>query len=815
MIIGLLLWSNFLFTQHQSRPVNRIDKNVLLNSIDDQFTPEQLVDELLLNSNCINVSNVRSQGQSGIGYFQQSQYLNIGIPSGVVLTTGSLSQLEGPNTGTSDASSDNNNPNGDADLEALFNVTTTNAVTLEFDFIPTADKIAFTMVFASEEYPEYVCSGFNDVVGVFVNEIGNSNADNYAFIPGTKMPISINSLNNGSPGSQGSSDLCISLNHSNLFEDNLAPNSPDTRLDGYSKPITVQIEGLNTCAQYRIKFAIADSGDSVMDSALFIGSNSLVDGSGLQIDALGYNQIDDLAVEGCHPSFFRFTRPANYPVDVPYTLNLTYGGTATAGDDYAALPASITIPAGEMEYLLDVEVYLDTDLFEPTETIIVTTEIKDCSCARAFISSTLTILNRQPYTIDTAICEGETYTLPDGKVVDSGVGGSYTGIMPEPDPNYPDCDFIYYALITVAPVYDMNVDLNFCPDDTRELPNGETISTEGEYEVLYESQAGCDSLVTYHVSFREDIVEEQKAEICEGEEYVLPGTLEIVNPSPGEYNYNWTGLTQYGCDSIINTHLTVYDAFEEYLNKDLCEGEVYRGPDGMDYNKNTQKTFVYTSLRTGCDSLVYMNLRFHPPYKALQASAIINFCEGSSTTLPDGREVSQPGKYSATFQNQYGCDSTVIYQVNEILTEREDVNYKRCGLGEYTLPGGDVVTEPGIYIDTLVSALGCDLIVTTEIEEFNIVLASAFTPNRNGQNDFMFVSNPEICGVEQIELNVYNRYGELIFESRDIQNRWDGSDRNGEPAPAGLYLVTGKAVMRDELGNEKTVKIEGGTTLIR
>jgi hypothetical protein len=81
---------------------------------------------------------------------------NLGINSGILLTTGDYSVAIGPNNDTRAATVDNNL--GDLSLEAIAGVPTFDAAVLEFDFIPQNDTIKFRYVFASEEFPEYVCS---------------------------------------------------------------------------------------------------------------------------------------------------------------------------------------------------------------------------------------------------------------------------------------------------------------------------------------------------------------------------------------------------------------------------------------------------------------------------------------------------------------------------------------------------------------------------------------------------------------------------------------------------------------------------------
>ncbi|MFN5984567.1 MAG: choice-of-anchor L domain-containing protein, partial [Fluviicola sp.] len=91
---------------------------------------------------------------------------------------------------------------GDPDLMILANNPVTNGAILEFDFVPFGDTIKFRYIFGSIEYPGYTCSSFNDAFGFFISGPGIagpfSNASiNIATVPGTNIPVSINTVNSG------------------------------------------------------------------------------------------------------------------------------------------------------------------------------------------------------------------------------------------------------------------------------------------------------------------------------------------------------------------------------------------------------------------------------------------------------------------------------------------------------------------------------------------------------------------------------------------------------------------------------------------
>ena len=128
--------------------------------VDNQtYTTQQLVEDILINSTCINnvlVTNVVGgnfeTSDTSYGYFDANGS-SFPFQSGIVLSTGKIANAQGPNTSLSD--DDAAGWVGDAELEAILNEPNTlNATILEFDFTSVASQISFRYIFASEEYQE-------------------------------------------------------------------------------------------------------------------------------------------------------------------------------------------------------------------------------------------------------------------------------------------------------------------------------------------------------------------------------------------------------------------------------------------------------------------------------------------------------------------------------------------------------------------------------------------------------------------------------------------------------------------------------------
>ena len=110
-------------------------------TVDEIFTPQQLIEDKLINSPCANVFNVSvsggnfASGEKSYGYFEAT---GTGFPftNGIVLTTGKTINTIGPNASLSDDGG-NMGWDGDPDLNQALGLTNTfNATVLEFDFIP-------------------------------------------------------------------------------------------------------------------------------------------------------------------------------------------------------------------------------------------------------------------------------------------------------------------------------------------------------------------------------------------------------------------------------------------------------------------------------------------------------------------------------------------------------------------------------------------------------------------------------------------------------------------------------------------------------
>jgi len=199
------------------------------------------------------------------GFFTGGASAGIGIESGVVLTSGDVTLID--NLNDSDAATGSNGLGGDSDLESLIpGYYTHDATVLEFDFSTAGGDLYFNYAFGSEEYNEWTDTSFNDVFGFFLN------GTNIALIPGTTTPVSVNNVNGGNPYGTNASNP-------DLYNNNdLNDGGPffAFEYDGFTDVFTAQALGLGA-GTHHIKLAIADSGDWILDSGVFIQAGTFSD----------------------------------------------------------------------------------------------------------------------------------------------------------------------------------------------------------------------------------------------------------------------------------------------------------------------------------------------------------------------------------------------------------------------------------------------------------------------------------------------------------------------------------------------------------
>ncbi len=244
-------------------------------AIDNTETPQQLILNTFMGQNT-SISNVKFNGTLANAQMLRDQvgrYSNgsagLGSSDGLILCTGKAIVATGPNNQAGASNVTSLPVSGDPDLAVITTTTVRNVCIVEFDFVPNFDSVLFEYIFASEEYPTYVNTSFNDVFGLFLSGPGitgpfSNNAINIATIPGTSLPVSINNLNNGTTNN-GPCEYCQYY----------VNNTGGTQYQFNARSTDFTAFGIVTPGQtHHVKFAIANVGDNALESAIFLTAGS-------------------------------------------------------------------------------------------------------------------------------------------------------------------------------------------------------------------------------------------------------------------------------------------------------------------------------------------------------------------------------------------------------------------------------------------------------------------------------------------------------------------------------------------------------------
>lgn len=176
--------------------------------------------------------------------------------------------------------------------------------------------------------------------------------------------------------------------------------------------------------------------------------------------------------------------------------------------------------------------------------------------------------------------------------------------------------------------------------------------------------------------------------------------------------------------------------------------------------------------------------------------------------------IHQPGQYSVTVSNG-ACESLRVLSVNAINSEFKGLGSdtviceNEFFILDATIPGGTYlwntgavtstihINSPGIYsvrVNDGTCILSDSILVELkDCSNFRMYVPNAFTPNGDGDNDYFNVFIPQQFQVRSFDMQIYNRWGNLVFQSKDPSVGWDGTF-------AGTILGTDMYVARINLG---------------
>lgn len=750
--------------------------------------PVSLVQNVLLGDPNITVSNITFQGANrALGRFDATG-TNLGITSGIIMTTGNITgNSNGPKGPNNSASAgEDNGTGGYSVLTNIVGNTTHNASVLSFDFQTCSDSIEFRYIFGSEEYPEYVGSQFNDVFGFFISGPGFNGMQNIARLPNGSV-VAINNVNNGNTTPAqgvpvtGPSNPQFFVNNGNGSQSPYNQSNIYIQYDGYTKVLTAKAK-IECSATYRLTLAIADVGDAFFDSGIFLEAKSFKASDPVKVSyTLSENYFGEpnVLAEPCTHATVKVER-TNCNINQPLTLHLSTSGSATNGVDYQTLPSTVTIPAGQTATTFNVTPIYDA-LAEGTENIGIKFNytdncgdprtkdielfIRDIEPVSVSLTATELVCPGDKATISSTVSGGKapyTYSWNTGETtpniqVDPNNTTTYTVTVKDACIQQPVSASI---TVSVPPFVPLSINgssdiVELCPYVPATISGsaaggfggytyqwtssqGEVLGTQTSqlvspsqtttYTITVTDKCGLtasDDVLYTVVSPPLIVVLNPEVEICPGDSVQLTST---VTGGYGQYYYHWPHSGETTPSVWVNPMTTT-----NYLLvvSDECQ------------------TFSVSQMTRV--KVVKPTANFEPSSSVLFNNLDITFANLSSN--------------ASTYQWDFGDGNTST-----------DVH-----------PNNTYI-DPGTYIVTLIATddKGCVDTIRKPImilEEFYIYVPNTFTPNEDDINEGFSVS---MVNIASFKMEIYNRWGQKIVTTNDPYFIWDGTYK-GKVVPDGTY----------------------------
>lgn len=749
--------------------------------VTSSMSPAALIQNVLVGSG-VKVSNVQFHGNSSaVGYFD-AQNTNLGFKSGIVINTGTINNNgkgpQGPNN-KSNGGLDNNGLTTYPPLQQLTNQSLYNIALLEFDFIPNSDTVRFRYIFGSEEYPEYVGKEFNDIFGFFISGPGISGQKNIALLP-NGLPVAINNVNNGYNNNGSCMNCAYYVDNGNGNQSPYNSSPTYIQYDGYTKPLEA-IAKVQCGQKYHIVLAIADVADAIFDSGIFLEANSLKTNQSFtidkKIDLQPYTDPNQLP-EGCDKVTFTINRTGkNLALD---TIPIQVTGTATNCLDLTCLPPYIIMQPNQTTASISFTTLAD-NITEGIESLNVTFITKD-ACGKPFnFDFNFTIKEHDVLTLSvqdtTVICPGDTTCLK--ALVNGGVGPfSFTwnnGIK----------DSLNCVHPTTTTTYNVSI-LDNCLTASKTASGTVNVPVYGPIQILTQTAI---------------------SEICP---YKLDTLTATVSGGAGFYTYSWkmnnTKQLGHQLDQVVKTPatstytITVTDrckvsASENILYTITSPPLVIQNSDTLICPLDTAKIFVIASGGWGNYHYLWKTTQdtnwFDFVHPGLTTNYEVSVWDDCKTFTVEGFSHVEVQKTTANFtthSNTYFNNLPVTF---ENLTNNITSAYWTFGDGNNStdINPSNTYLDPGTYLINLYieDTLGCKdstSRLVTIIEEYYVYIPNSFTPNEGNRLNNVFEAST--YGVSSLGIKIFNRWGEIVYSSEQLDFKWDGTYQN-VPVPIGTY----------------------------
>ena len=358
-----------------------------------------------------------------------------------------------------------------------------------------------------------------------------------------------------------------------------------------------------------------------------------------------------------------------------------------------------------------------------------------------FNSSTLNVLNTQ-------LCPGESLMV-NGTLYHAGnPSGNETLIAAAAN----GCDSLVQVNLTFSSPVIETINSELCTGSSL-LINGTVYdeSSPSGTEVLAGAAVnGCDSTIQVNLTFNGSVTNSINSSLCSGSSLMVNGNVyDESNPSGTEVLVNGSAN---GCDSIIQINLTFNSTILTNLSPTLCSDESLLVNSTI-YNQANPSGSEMLMTTAGCDSLIQINLNFHPPAVSNLRPSL---CDGE-TLLVNGNTYDQNNPTGAevlTGASSNGCDSTIQVQLEFIIPTASSFSRTLCD-------GGSMVIDNEVFDQSNPSGMvrlegagqnGCDSLVAINLN---------FLPPAVGN------FQPEVCSGDQIIFNG-NTYDETRLTGTEV-----------------------------------------------
>lgn len=712
-------------------------QNMSINQTGQRKNPMWLAQNVLIGNGLTIFPPLKANGTpiSQPASVQLSEFYinnpNFPLDTGIAMVTTDAIDVVPGQTGSYASSGATPSANLQTVLSAInsSSTVTNDLVGIQFSFISPADSLKFDYVFASKEYTSYTCSPFNDVFGFFLigpgingaplyNALGVLNVDtvNLATIPGTNVPVAINTINQGYPSGSYPASTCLAANpsyvaHAAYYNAN-AGGTSIINMEGYTDKFTAKAQ-VHCGHVYTIKMFIADVSDHAFNSAVFLGAKSfkLPEITLSQSFNQGNTFNDSLIVEGCKPSFLVIDRTG--AISDTMTIGFNYGGNAISGVDYQALPSSVTLVPGQVKD--SIPIYgIEDHTPEGVDTLRIYMQPVSTDCGD-HASQVMTYLIRDANDLSASIqvmAGNDTVTCPGTAVTLQGTPGGGEGNLM----SWWETDTVGGDILNITPYQ----------------------TTTYHYYVWDEcaDSALVDSLTVFVVPY--DSLQTQSDTIwkCGSQ------TVEIMavwSGGQGNTAIQWNPPVGPTTPNLMVS--PTQSSWYIYEVMDDC-GFIARDSVWVGVKPAPYASFSWLSA----------------PGNVLA----VDFFNGSSDTLNVAWDFGDG-------------DQSGIANPSHL----------------YSKPGTYTVQ---LYIS---DSLGCSDELALDIElrmDHYVYIPSAFTPNGDVVNDQIKI---EATGIEGLHWVIMNRWGNVVFETDDLDVAWDGT-AGGEPVPQGVYAYRVTIYLPDE-----------------